>query len=160
MVLATRIIGTGRNGHGRGVTIIEALVALVVLSFGLYSAAELVTASRRNGQMASWRAEAAGLAALKVEELRLAAPRIREMTVGRPATEPLVFPTTREERIFPQNKRLSWTATVTRPTDDPARLDIQVEVFRTAKSDLDIPVIASGMAFLPNWPDAPVGGLQ
>jgi type II secretory pathway pseudopilin PulG len=160
MVLATRNIGTGKLAQVRGVTIIEALVALVVLSFGLYSAAELVAASRRNGQMASWRAEAVGLAALKLEELRLAAPRIREMALGRPKAEPLVFPSTQEERIFPQNKRFSWTATVTQPADDPARLDIRVEVFRTAKSDLDVPVITSGMAFLPNWPDAPVGGLQ
>lgn len=145
-------VGWRRN---RGVTIVEALVALTVLSFGLYSAAELVSASRRNGQMASWRAEAAGLAALKLEELRLAAPAVEELLRAQGEGKPLVFPVEKRDKIFAQNKRLSWTATVTRPADDAARLDIRVEVTRTAGTDGDVPIVSQGPAFLPGWPSTP-----
>jgi Tfp pilus assembly protein PilV len=139
---------------------IEALVAMVVLSFGLYGAAELVTASRTNGQMASWRAEAAGAAALKVEELRLAAPLLSDLLKQNAATTTtLVIPATKQEKILPQNKRLSWTATISRATDDPGRLDIRVDVVRTARPDTDLPLTAQGSAFLPGWPAAPGGSL-
>ncbi len=152
-ILASQVRGK------RGVSLIEALVALAVLSFGLYGAAELVTASRRNGQMASWRAEAAGLAALKLEELRLAAPAIKELLQGKSAGQAVAFPEVREARIFPQNKRLSWVAKVKVAPEDGARLDIQVEVHRTAKPEDEVPIVAQGVAFLSTWPDVPGGNL-
>lgn len=59
-----------RVRHQRGVTLIEALVALMVMSFGMVALAELMGNLRRSGDLGKQRSEAMRLAQAEMAELR------------------------------------------------------------------------------------------
>jgi type II secretory pathway pseudopilin PulG len=150
----------GLRSGVQGVTIVEALVALVVLSFGLYGAAELVQASRKNGHMASLRAQAAGLGALKLEEIRLAGPSLVSELAKLPPGAALTLPADGETTTIPQNPRFSFSAEIRR-VQESGLVSVRVSVQPTAAtSGLDLPVIVEGVASLPRLLESASGGQQ
>lgn len=131
-----------------GFSLVEVLVALVVLSVGIYSVAGLVSDSRRTAAGSDHRLQAAGLAQLKLEELK-SAPALAELAAPLESEELLLPP--EGPGTFDQNPRYAWRATLQRDSELADRFHIRVEVSSApaAQPSPLPPVSASGFVFLP-----------
>lgn len=94
----------------RGFSIVEALVALLLLAFGIYSAADVISSARANAMRTERSIQATGLAQLKLEELRLAGPELASL-MERSTTTTLNLPGT-SPGVFDQNAQYHWRAVV------------------------------------------------
>lgn len=118
----------------RGWSIVEALIALVLLAFGIYSAADVIMSARSNAARTERNLQATALANLKLEELRLGAP----ILVGSGLPSPLELPAS-GPGTFEQNRDYVWQARV-EPADLPqtsTSLRLHVTVFRAGSSSPD-----------------------
>jgi prepilin-type N-terminal cleavage/methylation domain-containing protein len=104
-----------------GFNIVEILVALALLGFGLYAAADLISSARRTSALTRSRIQAAGLAQLKLEELRCAGAAVCAAAAANghlPGT------------VFEQNPRYAWSADLTpnRAATDALEVSVSVTV--------------------------------
>lgn len=118
----------------RGFNIVEILVALMLLSFGIYGAADVLTSSQKTGAMTGKRMTGDALARLKIEEIRAAVSSgsvaVTEKGLGFPADGTPV--------IFEQDPRYSWTVWI-EPESSPAQVPtvrVSVTIRRTGSNDI------------------------
>jgi type II secretory pathway pseudopilin PulG len=109
------------------VSLIEILVALAVLSVGIYGAAELLVAARNSATLADRKVRASGLAQLKFEELRAAGPALADqwLSAERAADGTVRWPKGGPQAT-PQDGRFAWRAIVKPAADGPAHLTVEV----------------------------------
>ncbi|MBX7244390.1 MAG: prepilin-type N-terminal cleavage/methylation domain-containing protein [Candidatus Sumerlaeaceae bacterium] len=138
----------------RAVTLIEVLVALAVLSVGIFGIAELLLRSRGSAALAEIKMQAAGLGELKFEELRASGPALAAAISGLSAAEgeDLNLPADGPQ-AFEQNAKYVWRAGL-RP--DPAnknRVYVRVDVSQSGPAGNKGPVARIG-----GWVLIPKGG--
>lgn len=111
----------------RGVSIIEILVALAVLSVGIYGAAELFVTARHSAVIADRKVRASGLAQLKFEELRTAGPALAGAwaSAERAGDGSVRWPKDGPQPVA-QDTRFAWRAIVRPSADGPAHLTVEV----------------------------------
>ncbi len=126
----------------RGFSLVEILTALAVLSVGIWSVADLMSASQRAAGAADYRLQASALARLKLEELK-ASPALGDAVAAAPGKETLIPAS--GAAPFSQNARYVWKAALQRDARDANRVDIQVEVLRAGPPRPNEPAVtASG----------------
>lgn len=133
-------------------SLVEVLVALVVLSVGIYSVADILSNSQRKAAGADYRLQGAGLAQLKLEELKSSPAVMEAVTAG--SGDEILLPTD-GPKAFEQNSRYAWRAAVRRHPETPNRVSIKVDVTRSGPgaAGASPPVSASGFIAAPA-PDA------
>jgi Tfp pilus assembly protein PilV len=109
-----------------GISIIEVVVAIGILSVGIYGAADLFSASSHSAVQASNQIEALALANLKCAEISVARSAVETMTNSTSA--PVIYPTS-NPAVFQQNPHYYWQATFQRAGEPAGRIDFQVSVF-------------------------------
>ena len=97
--------------HSRGVALIEALVALAVMAFGMLGVAAMQSSLRQNADLARQRAEAVRLAEASIEQLR--AYSVIETVAGRTAYNDAVASPAPAENIAGANATYTRTVTIT-----------------------------------------------
>jgi prepilin-type N-terminal cleavage/methylation domain-containing protein len=107
-------------GSTRAFNMIEVLVALALLGFGLYASAEMVTSARRTSYLTQRRIQANSLAQLKLEELRCA--------LATPNTPlPSDIPTS-GTLTFEQNPKYAWRAMLNTQTGNSSITQLTIRV--------------------------------
>lgn len=100
-------------------------MALALLSFGLYAAADLVSAARRTSLMTRNSIQANGLAQLKLEELRCAGA-----SVCASASQSGLL----AGNVFEQNPRYSWSAQVSPCPSAAGSMEVVVSVISATEN--------------------------
>src|SRR5262249_49394673 len=112
--------GTRHHRHSaeRGMTMVEMMIALIVLSIGLLGIAAIFPAGRRFSNRDRMMTTATDLALQKMEQIRTYAYSDANLTVG-------THPTAYGENVGPNNRYLRWW-TVTQLATDLRMADVRV----------------------------------
>ena len=122
------------------------MVALALLSFGLYGAADLIASARKTSNLTEVRAQAASLAQLKLEELRASGNNLKALCAAGSQIDLPVSGT----QIFEQNVKYAWKAHIIRNSGPSGRIDLAVQVTRAGEAATGSPLSASqGIVYLP-----------
>lgn len=134
-----------------GASLIEILVALAILSVGIYGVAEMLTASRHSANLADQKIRAAGLARLKFAELSAApAGALRDAAAsGRPTGLNAVSLTGETRNVFAQDENYTWRAIVNTDAASPGQMAVTVEVARAGEPDNPVLARMRGSIFTP-----------
>lgn len=132
--------------HGRGVGLVEVVVAIALLALGAYGLVTLLDASQRTGERADREMRMSALALARLHELRLDAGRLAGR-LDADTTAPLALPAD-GPAPFEDHPEFAWSATVERDAADPERLNLTVEVTRVAAGDAAEPMILRTVAFV------------
>lgn len=101
------------------------MVALAILAFGLYGAADLVASARHTSSLTHKRMQATALAQLKLQELRCARENLPPLFSN--GAREIVLPATGTE-VFEQNSRYSWKAHLTLQDAPQPGISVMVQV--------------------------------
>lgn len=109
-----------RRQRTAAVTLIEVLLAIVVLVFGLLGVANIIDANKRNTHRATGNLQAVELARMKAAEFRAAGgPALGKLVAGEqpvllPADGPAQFNLDEVDDRFRRQANFRWQATLTR----------------------------------------------
>jgi type II secretory pathway pseudopilin PulG len=135
-----RVLQLKTGCSARAFNMVEILVALALLGFGLYASAEMITSARKTSTLTRSHIQANALAQLKLEELRCAAAAICE-TAGA-ATLPDDLPSS-GTIPFEQNPKYAWRAHLNLANDHAAARDL---IVRVGLAGTDLSTTATALA--------------
>lgn len=134
---------TGRKPSGRGFSLMEVLVALVVIVFGLWGILELVAANQGISRQAARRAAAIELAGAKMAEIQAAGfDRVEPLLTKLPdgASTSTLYPATPAKFEPPYDTgTYSWQARFVPNGPRPDVVNVEMRVFLE-----DLPLDATG----------------
>lgn len=136
----------------RAFSLIEVIVALAVLTVGVYGLIDVVGSSRHSAFLAHWRLQCVSLGRLKLEELRAAGPELASYMASAPANAKgeVLYPL-QGPKPLQRGTSLLWQAVLKRNPENPRRLDIRIMVSSPDRERS--PEMASevrGFAFIPS----------
>ena len=110
----------------RGISLIEVIVAVALLSVGLVGLLTLLNESQRAGVRADREMDQAALALARLHELRLQAPQLAERLSSQ-TTGSLVL-TGEKPEPFPDHPDYAYQASVSRNAETTNQLNLEIEV--------------------------------
>ena len=122
-----------------GFSLIEVLLATVVLIFGLLGLLNLVENSARNTRAASHRAIAVQLAKMKAAEIQAASANGDWLNVAFAQQNTVQIPQSGSPRIFEENPDFQWLATIEKNNNGFADFVVEVSWGQKPASDEENP---------------------
>lgn len=113
--------------RNKGFNLVELVVAIGILSFGIYGAAELLGASRHTATEGSRRIEATALGNLKLQEFSAARENIAAFLSSTTGTQGTLYPPD-AAKAFEQNAAYAWQAQFQRSAEMAEKVDVVVRV--------------------------------
>jgi prepilin-type N-terminal cleavage/methylation domain-containing protein len=138
------------RSRGHGFSLIELMVALAILTVGIYALADLLIASRRTARNGDDRIAATALGRMKMREIQVAGEQVAVLLADRPD----VLVPAEGPASFAENPRLRWQATLTRDAESSRTIQVAVAVSGTAGAVTRV----DGLVLLPATGPAQEGG--
>lgn len=132
--------------RNRALSLVEVAVAIGVLGVGLFVVAEIFQSARVGAERAALQVKAAGLASLKLEELRTAGSALKT-ELEKSTTVPLHYPTTGWKQLD-EDSRFQWLAEITKNDKYPQVASIRVLVAKAGEQEPQPISEVSGFALL------------
>jgi len=132
--------------RNRALSLVEVAVAIGVLGVGLFVLAELFQSARVGAERAALQVKAAGLAALKLEELRTAGTALKA-ELEKATTVPLHYPSSGWKQLK-EDSCFAWRAEISLNDKYPQVATIRVLVAKAGEQELQPISEVSGFALL------------
>ncbi len=132
--------------RNKGFNLVELVVAIGILSFGIYGAAELLGASRHTATEGSRRIEATALGNLKLQEFSAARGNLTAFLAATTGTQGTLHPPD-TAKPFEQNPAYTWQAHFQQSAEMAEKVDVLVSV-RSAKARAGEAAVAEVRGFV------------